>query len=74
MHNSSIALLSLHTNNFLSGPYMELECSTVLILLCSYAAIEQEIEHNLEQASVNCDRLTILINKEPPQKKQSARM
>ena len=40
----------------------------------SYAAIEQEIEHNLEQASVNCDRLTILINKEPPQKKQSARM
>ena len=53
---------------------MELECLTVLILLCPYAAIEQEIEHNLEKASVNCDRLTILINKEPPQKKQSARM
>lgn len=39
-----------------------------------YAVVEQEIENSLEQASVNCDRLSILVNKEPPQKKQSARM
>lgn len=40
----------------------------------SLNALEQEIEQNLEQASANCDRLAILINKEPPQKKQSARI
>lgn len=40
----------------------------------SLNAIEQEIEQNLEKVSSNCDRLTILINKEPPQKKQSARI
>lgn len=40
----------------------------------SINAIEQEIEQNLEKVSSNCDRLTILINKEPPQKKQNARI
>ncbi|KAL9959146.1 hypothetical protein ACROYT_G036236 [Oculina patagonica] len=40
----------------------------------SLNAIEQEIEQNLEQVSSNCERLSILINKEPPQKKQSARI
>lgn len=40
----------------------------------SLHVVEQEIENSLEQASVNCDRLLILVNKEPPQKKQSARI
>lgn len=36
--------------------------------------VEQKIEQSLEHASANCDRLAILLNKEPPQKKQSARI
>ena len=54
--------------NFRIAHYLE------KFLPLAHVAIEQEIEENLERVSSNCERLAILINKEPPQKKQSARM
>ena len=44
------------------------------LLVYAHTATEQDIEQNLEKVSSSCDRLTIHINKEPRQKKQSARM
>ncbi|KXJ19583.1 Golgi SNAP receptor complex member 2 [Exaiptasia diaphana] len=36
--------------------------------------LEQSIDNTLHEVSTNCDRLALLVNKEPPHKRQSAKM
>nr|CAB3250392.1 Golgi SNAP receptor complex member 2 [Phallusia mammillata] len=38
------------------------------------SVIESQIQSHIDQINGNCDRLDILVNKEPPTRRQSARM
>jgi hypothetical protein len=46
--------------------------SFILYLLVS--ELEQNIDNVLHEVSSNCDKLSVLVNKEPTHKRQSAKM
>jgi len=47
---------------------------TIYINDCLLIGIETSINGQLERIHGNCERLEILVNKEPPSRRQNARM
>lgn len=47
---------------------------SILIFIVIFTAIENEVYSLIEQISSNCERLEIMVNKEPPNRKQNAKL
>lgn len=47
---------------------------SILIFIVISTAIENEVYSLIEQISSNCERLEIMVNKEPPNRKQNAKL